>query len=97
MIVTDYIMSLDRADCSLLVQFLTGHNYLRYHLYVMGVSESKECRLCQDGTEDAWHLLIKCEQLFRLRYDAFLEPDITKLPHPRGVLQFINLQESIIY
>ena len=28
--------------------------------------------------------------LFRLRYDTFLEPDITKLPHPRGVLQFIK-------
>ena len=36
-IVTDYIMSRDRADCSLLVHFLTGHNYLRYHLYVIGV------------------------------------------------------------
>ena len=46
-----------------LVQFLTGHNYLRYHLYVTGVSESKECRLCQDGTEDAWHLLTQCEPL----------------------------------
>ena len=89
-IVTDYIMSLDRADCSLLVQFLTGHNYLRYHLYVTGLSESKECRLCQAGIEDAWHLLTQCEPLFRLRYDTFLEPDITKLPHPRGVLQFIK-------
>ena len=56
-IVTDYIMPLDRADCSLLVQFLTGHNYLRHHLYVMGISENKECRLCQDGTKDSWHLL----------------------------------------
>ena len=86
----DYIMSLDRADCSLLVQFLNGYNYLRYHLYVICTSKSKECRLCQDGTEDAWHLLTKCKPLFRLRYDTFLEPDITKLPHPRGVLQFIK-------
>ena len=35
MIVTDYIMSLDIADCSLLVQIS----------YVTGASESKECRL----------------------------------------------------
>ena len=69
-IVTDYIMSLDRTDCSLLVQFLTGHNYLKYHLYLTGVSSDKECRLCHDGTEDAWHLLTKCEPLFRLIEDS---------------------------
>ena len=85
-IVMDYIMYLDRADCSLLVQFFTGHNYLKYHLYVMGVSEDKECRLCQDGTEDTWHLLTKCEPLYRLSYDTFVEPNVTKLPHPRGVM-----------
>ena len=90
LIVTDYIMTLNREDCSLLVQFLTGHNYLRYHLYTTGISDSKECRLCQDGIEDSWHLLTKCETLFRLRYEIFLELDITKLPHPRGVLQFIK-------
>ena len=89
-IVNVYIMSLDRADCSLLVQFLTGQNYLRYHRNVLGASDSKEFRLCQDVTEDSWHLLNKCEPLFRLRYDTYLEPDITKLPHPRGVLQFIK-------
>ena len=83
-------MSLDRAGCSLLVQFLTGHNYLKYHLYVTGVSEKKDCRLCHNGTEDTWHLLTKCKPLFILRYDTFLEPDITKLLHPRGVLQFIK-------
>ena len=36
-------MSLNRADASHLVQFLMGHNYLRYHLYVTGISNNKEC------------------------------------------------------
>ena len=53
-------------------------------------SENKKCRLCQDGMEDSWHLLTQCEALFRLRYETLLEPDITKLLHPRGVSQFIK-------
>ena len=65
-IVTDYIMSLDNANCSLLVQFLTGHNYLLYHLYITGVSETKECRLCQDGSEYSWHYTLSVNHCFKV-------------------------------
>ena len=37
---------LSRIDLGLLIQFITGHNYLRRHRKVMGEGNDTSCRLC---------------------------------------------------
>ena len=47
-------------------------------------------RLCGTDVEDSWHLLTKCDALFRTSYETFLSDDIQKLPHPKLVLQYLR-------
>jgi len=63
---------------------MNGHNTLRQHLYVMGLSDNPICRKC--GTEEgtSLHVLCACEALASLRHSYlgsfFLDPeDIKKL------------------
>ena len=80
-----------RINLSLLVQFITGHNYLRYHKSKSGqFDQEPTCRLCDDATEDSWHLLTVCPALCRKRLDTFCVPEITHLPHPKKTLYFIR-------
>ena len=53
-------------------------------------AENKICRLCNSETEDAWHLLTKCDPLAWIRLETFLDDNIKKLPHPKLVLKFIR-------
>ena len=89
-ILTKFLFTESRLNTSLLVQFITGHNYLKYHRNLMGRAGDNSCRLCNDGVEDAWHLLTRCEPLTWARLETFLDYDIGKLPHPRLTLQFIR-------
>ena len=65
------------------IGLLNGHNTLRRHLYVMGLSDNPMCRKC--GTEEEIvHVLYACEALASLRHSYlgsfFLDPeDIRKL------------------
>ena len=80
----------NRANLSLLAQFTTGHNYLRYHKSKTGqFAQEPKCRLCDDATEDSWHLLTACGALWRKRLEI-LQPEITQLPHPQNTLKFIR-------
>ena len=57
---TPLIRRLNRIDLGLLIQFVTGHNYLRRHRKVMGEKDDK-CRLCGDDIEDSLHLWEDCK------------------------------------
>ena len=47
---------------------LTGHNTLRRHLYVMGLSSNSTCRRkCGTEEENSVHILCECEALASLR------------------------------
>ena len=60
---SNFIFTLNRQDLSLIVQFASGHNYLKYHMFNTGRAQDNLCRLCQSNPETAWHLLTECPYL----------------------------------
>ena len=48
--------------------FLTGHNTLRIHLYLLGLLDSPLCRKCRVREETSAHILCECEALASLRH-----------------------------
>ena len=77
-------MSFNRTQSRVVIGLLTGHNTLRRHLYVMGLSNNPTCRKCGTEEEISVHILCECEALASLRYthlgSFFLDPeDIRKL------------------
>ena len=58
---------------------LTGHNTLRSHLYIMGISNNPTCRKCGTEEETSGHILCECEALASLRHTYlsffFLDPE----------------------
>jgi hypothetical protein len=74
------VQSLVHAENSSVVTgLLTGHNTLRRHLNLMGLSDSPLCRRCGEKDETSAHILCKCEALASLRHvymgSFFLEPE----------------------
>jgi hypothetical protein len=66
------------------IGLLTGHNTLRRHLYIMGLSNNPTCRKCGKQEETSVHILCECEALASLRHtylgSFFMDPeDIRKL------------------
>ena len=61
------------------VGLLTGHNTLRRHLHVMGLSNDPPCRKCGTEEETSVHILCECEALASLRHQYlgsfFLDPE----------------------
>ncbi|XP_077255623.1 uncharacterized protein LOC143893775 [Temnothorax americanus] len=79
------IRSLNRKDARLVVQLLTGHGVLNYHMYKLGRSSTPDCRLCGEEEETSLHILGQCPAYARRRLvtlgSAFLEPEqIRQLP-----------------
>jgi len=60
---------------------LTGHNTLRRHLHLLGLSDSPLCRRCGAEGETSAHVLCECEALSSPRHaylGSFLEPEDIK-------------------
>ena len=60
---------------------LTGHNTLRRHLHLLGLSDSPLCRRCGAEEETSAHILCECEALASHRHaylGSFLERDDIK-------------------
>jgi hypothetical protein len=77
-------LSFNRTQSRVVIGFLTGHNTLRGHLYIMGLSDNPTCRKCGTEKETSVHVLCACEALASLRHSYlgsfFLDPeDIRKL------------------
>jgi len=76
-------MTLSRVQSRAVTGHLTGHNTLRRHLYLLGLSNSPLCRWCEVGEETSAHVLCECEALASRRHaylGSFLEPgDIKNL------------------
>jgi hypothetical protein len=78
------VLSFNRTQSRVVIGLLIGHNTLRRHLYVMGVSDNSICRKCGTEEETSVHVLCECEALASLRHSYlgsfFLDPeDIRKL------------------
>jgi hypothetical protein len=78
------LLSFNRTQSRVVIGLLTGHNTLRRHLYVLGLSNNPTCRKYGSEEETSVHILCECEALGSLRHtylgSFFLEPeDIRKL------------------
>ncbi len=51
---------LDHPTLSIVLQPLTGHNYLSYHHYIVGSLSEQICRFCGDEGEEFIHLVGEC-------------------------------------
>ena len=58
---------LTRPALSLLVQAVTGHNNLGYHMSLMDPQTDPTCRLCLEDTESSEHILAECPALVQER------------------------------
>jgi len=61
-------MTLSRIQSRAVTGLLTGHNILRRHLYLLGLSNSPLCRWCEAGEETSAHVLCESEALASLRH-----------------------------
>jgi len=75
----DRFLSCNRTQSRAVTGLLTGHNTLRRHLHLMGLSDSLSCRRCGAEDETSAHILCECEALASHRRvylgSFFLEPD----------------------
>jgi hypothetical protein len=72
-------MSFNTTQSRAVIGLLTGHNTLRRHLHVMGLSDDPTCRKCGTEEETSVHILCECEALASLRHrylgSFFLNPE----------------------
>jgi hypothetical protein len=75
-------LSFNRTQSMVVTGLLTGHNTLRRHLYLMGLSDSPLCRRCGAEDETLAHILCECQALASLRQaylgSFFSEPEDIK-------------------
>jgi len=73
------LLSFNRTQSRIVIGLLTGHNTLRRHLYIMGLSNNHICIKCDILEETSVHILCECEALASLRHtypgSFFLDSD----------------------
>ena len=79
---------------SRLVQYITGHAFLRRHNKIVehGTKDHidlKDCRLCGMEEETPHHLITKCEVLAMHRYSLFGKQELDTYVHNWGVPQML--------
>jgi hypothetical protein len=62
------VLSFNRTQSRAVTVLLTGHNTLRRHLHLMGLSHSPLCRRCGAEDETSTHILCECEALASLTH-----------------------------
>ena len=76
------LLSFNRTQSRAVTGILTGHNTVRRHLHLMGLSDHLLCRRCGAQDETSAHILCECEALASLGHvylgSAFLEPEDIK-------------------
>ena len=85
----DYLIGQDRDNLSKMVQFLTGHNYLKYHMYLTSRATDDKCRLCMEDRETSWHLLTECPMLLEARQSRLHILLVDELPSPGKLRHFL--------
>jgi hypothetical protein len=88
------LLSFNRAQSRAVIGLLTGHNTLRRHLHVMGLSNNPTCRKCGTEEETAVHILCKCEALASLRHmylgSFFLDPEDIRVLVVGAIWNFVK-------
>jgi len=57
------LLSFNRTQSRVVIRLHTGHNTLRRHLYIMGLSNNPTCRKYGTEEETSVHILCECEAL----------------------------------
>jgi len=65
------LLSFSRTQSRVVIGLLTGHNTLRRHLYIMGLSNNPTCRKYGIGEETSVHIFCECVALASLRFLLF--------------------------
>jgi len=86
------LLSFSRTQSRVVIDLLTGHNTLRRHLYVMGLSNNPICRNCGTEEETSIHILCACKALASLIYarvgSFFLDPEDIRKPSTEIIQNF---------
>ena len=62
------LLSFNRTQSRDVTCLLTGHNTLRRHFHLLGLSDSPLCRRCGAEGETSAHILCECEALASFRH-----------------------------
>ena len=86
------VMNLNKHDVSLLINFVSGHNNLAYHLSKEDDEVNPTCWYCNTDDETAVHWAPNCPTLQLLRVDTFL--DVSPCDDDWSVDQMIKFIKS---
>ena len=88
------LLSFNRTQTRTVIGLLTGHNTLRRHLHVMGLSDNRTCRKCGTEEETSAHILCECEALASLRHthlgSFFLDPEDIRVLGMGAIWNFVK-------
>ena len=68
------LLRLPRVACGQMIQFLTGHNYLKRHQAIIDKTDCKICTFCGKGEESTEHIMSYCDAFATLRQLTFNDP-----------------------
>ncbi|XP_055628203.1 uncharacterized protein LOC129769762 [Toxorhynchites rutilus septentrionalis] len=92
--ITRSLLSLNKADLSMLTGLLTGHCPSRYHLKKIGKITDDKCRFCNFDAETSEHLLCQCsvliQQRLRILGKGILMPNEIWSAEPKKVRNFLK-------
>jgi hypothetical protein len=90
------LLFFNRTQSSVVIGLLTGHNTLRRHLHLTGLTNSSLYRKCGTEEETSVHILCECEALasFRHAYQGsfFLDPENINLLKTKRITLYIRNQ-----
>jgi hypothetical protein len=65
---TQYTPCYNRTQSRVVIGLLTGHNTLRRHLHLLGLTSSRLCKRCGEDAETSANILCEREALASLRH-----------------------------
>ena len=69
------ILRLPRVACGQMIQFMTGHNFLKRHQAIIDKSDNKACSFCDSGEDETTeHIMSHCNRFATLRQLCFNDP-----------------------
>ena len=88
------ILRLPRIACGQMIQFMTGHNFLKRHQAIINKGGDSRCRFCDKGEESTEHIMSYCDNFATLRQilfnDPYPQPPYDNLPLEQ-VLNFLRM------
>ena len=65
------LLRLTRKQLSVMVQLITGHNFMKRHEALVNSNDDSECRLCLEDDETSIHVIAECPALAEARLRCF--------------------------